>query len=146
MVGLIESSAHTLEGILSDVRDLARIESGRIELHVEPFELANCLRQTAALFASPARAKGLAFDVKIAPEAHAKVTGAIRAHEAEIGGWRAVILSLTANAMPEHAEASMAAGADGHLTKPIAADKLIAAVMAAEVATNADAADAVSAA
>ena len=32
--------------------------------------------------------------------------------------------------MPEHAEASRQAGADGHLTKPIAADKLIAAVLA----------------
>jgi CheY-like chemotaxis protein len=32
--------------------------------------------------------------------------------------------------MPEHAEASRRAGADGHLTKPIAADKLIAAVLA----------------
>jgi CheY-like chemotaxis protein len=39
--------------------------------------------------------------------------------------------------MPEHAEASRQAGADGHLTKPIAADKLIAAVLA----TNDDAED-----
>jgi CheY-like chemotaxis protein len=39
------------------------------------------------------------------------------------------IISLTANAMPEHAEASRQAGADGHLTKPIAANKLIAAVL-----------------
>jgi CheY-like chemotaxis protein len=38
------------------------------------------------------------------------------------------IYTLTANAMPEHAEASRAAGADGHVTKPISADRLLGAV------------------
>jgi PAS domain S-box-containing protein len=38
------------------------------------------------------------------------------------------ILCLTANALPEHVEASQLAGADAHLTKPIAAAALIAAV------------------
>ena len=37
------------------------------------------------------------------------------------------ILMLTANALPEHVEASRAAGADTHLTKPISAAALIAA-------------------
>jgi CheY-like chemotaxis protein len=32
---------------------------------------------------------------------------------------------LTANAMPEHISASLAAGADGHLSKPILADVLL---------------------
>jgi CheY-like chemotaxis protein len=32
---------------------------------------------------------------------------------------------LTANAMPEHVKASLAAGADGHLSKPILADALL---------------------
>ncbi len=38
------------------------------------------------------------------------------------------ILALTANAMAGDAEASARAGADGHLTKPIAAEKLVAAI------------------
>jgi CheY-like chemotaxis protein len=38
------------------------------------------------------------------------------------------ILCLTANAMPDHIQASKAAGADAHLTKPIAAAALIGAV------------------
>jgi CheY-like chemotaxis protein len=71
---------------------------------------------------------------------------AIRAREAQRGEGRTRIISLTANAMPEHAEASRLAGADGHLTKPIAADKLIAAVMApGEAEVEADAAEAMSA-
>jgi CheY-like chemotaxis protein len=53
---------------------------------------------------------------------------AIRAQEAAEGRRRTPIYALTANAMPEHAEASRLAGADAHLTKPIAAEALIAAV------------------
>ncbi len=37
------------------------------------------------------------------------------------------ILTLTANAMPEHDQASHRAGADGHLTKPVSAARLLAA-------------------
>jgi PAS domain S-box-containing protein len=92
MVGLIESSAHTLEGLLSDVLDLARIESGRLELHAEPFDLANCMRQTAALFASPARAKALAFEARIAPAAHAKVKG-------DVTRLRQIVTNLLSNAI-----------------------------------------------
>ena len=57
---------------------------------------------------------------------------AIREREAGAGAQPTRIISLTANAMPEHAEASRQAGANGHLTKPIAADKLIAAVLATD--------------
>lgn len=55
----------------------------------------------------------------------------IRAWERETGAVRTPILSLTANAMPEHVEASHAAGADDHLTKPVSAPGLIAAVQSA---------------
>jgi signal transduction histidine kinase/AmiR/NasT family two-component response regulator len=49
----------------------------------------------------------------------------IRQLEAESGQARTPIIMVTANAMPEHVQSSMAAGADRHLTKPIAADRLI---------------------
>ena len=52
----------------------------------------------------------------------------IRERERTTGARRTPILALTANAMPEHAKASAEAGADGHLSKPIAAAKLVAAV------------------
>jgi CheY-like chemotaxis protein len=55
----------------------------------------------------------------------------IREREAA-GDWPPTqIYALTANAMPEHAAASKAAGADGHLTKPISADSLFRTVEAA---------------
>jgi CheY-like chemotaxis protein/anti-sigma regulatory factor (Ser/Thr protein kinase) len=50
---------------------------------------------------------------------------AIRRRERERGRRATPILTLTANALPEHAEASRQAGADGHLTKPITPDRLI---------------------
>ncbi len=53
---------------------------------------------------------------------------AIRNHERAEGRQRTPILALTANAMAQDAMASEAAGADGHLTKPIGADKLISAI------------------
>jgi CheY-like chemotaxis protein len=52
----------------------------------------------------------------------------IRERERANGGRRTPILALTANAMPEHARASAAAGVDGHLSKPIAAATLVEAV------------------
>jgi CheY-like chemotaxis protein len=55
-------------------------------------------------------------------------TRAIRDRESERGLARTPIVSLTANAMPEHARASAQSGADGHLTKPISAEALLRAV------------------
>ena len=49
---------------------------------------------------------------------------AIRDHEHRMGAPRTCIWALSANALPEHLEASMAAGADGHLTKPVSAPAL----------------------
>ncbi|WGM40959.1 ATP-binding protein [Caulobacter sp. NIBR1757] len=56
-------------------------------------------------------------------------TRQIRAREARTGARRTRIVTLTANAMPEHRQASEAAGADGFLTKPIDAAALIEAVL-----------------
>jgi CheY-like chemotaxis protein len=53
----------------------------------------------------------------------------IRAQELREGRARTPILALTANAMAGDAQASQVAGADGHLTKPIAAEKLIGAIL-----------------
>jgi CheY-like chemotaxis protein len=49
----------------------------------------------------------------------------IRRIEAASGVEPTLIHVLTANAMPEHVSASIAAGADGHLSKPILADALL---------------------
>ena len=58
-------------------------------------------------------------------------TRSIRAFEASQGRERTAILMLTANAMAEHVAQGQAAGADGHLTKPITLAGLFAAMSAA---------------
>jgi len=75
MVGLIESSAGVLESLLSDVLDTARIESGRLELSNETFDLAASLRAVVALFEPKAAEKGLSLEISIAPTAEALVSG-----------------------------------------------------------------------
>jgi signal transduction histidine kinase len=55
-------------------------------------------------------------------------TRLIRAHEQESGGARTPVLMLTASALPEHVQASLAAGADGHVAKPFSPVRLLAAI------------------
>jgi CheY-like chemotaxis protein len=64
------------------------------------------------------------------------LTAIRRIREREQRGGRAPtpIFTLSANAMHEHVEASLAAGADRHLTKPITATALLGAV--AEIAEH----------
>ncbi|MBV9511924.1 MAG: PAS domain S-box protein [Caulobacteraceae bacterium] len=69
MVGLIEMSAKTLEALLSDILDLARIEAGRMELKAEPFDLATSVNACGALFSAAAEAKGLKYQVSVDPAA-----------------------------------------------------------------------------
>ncbi|HMO42029.1 MAG TPA: ATP-binding protein, partial [Phenylobacterium sp.] len=54
----------------------------------------------------------------------------IRRLEQATGRPRTCIHTLTANAMPEHAQGAESAGADGHITKPVTADHLLGAVEA----------------
>ncbi len=92
MVGLIETSGQTLEAILADVLDLARVEAGRLELKAEPFDLGDCLKSAAALFRPAVEGKGLGFDIDIAPEAQGAFVGdAVRV--------RQIISNLLSNAV-----------------------------------------------
>jgi CheY-like chemotaxis protein/anti-sigma regulatory factor (Ser/Thr protein kinase) len=56
--------------------------------------------------------------------------GLLREREAALHLPRMPVLMLTANALREHVEASLAAGADGHLSKPIRAAELLDAIAA----------------
>jgi CheY-like chemotaxis protein len=68
-------------------------------------------------------------DVRMSGIDGLEATRRIRAVE-EKSGTRTPIIALTANALPEHREACLAAGMDGFLTKPLDREKL-AAVLAA---------------
>lgn len=75
MLNLIQSSGHTLQTLLGDILDLARVESGRLALQSEPFDLARAIQDAARLYAEPASAKGLQFYVDIEPDCAIWVEG-----------------------------------------------------------------------
>jgi signal transduction histidine kinase len=75
LVGTIIESAAVLERLLSDLLDLSRIESGRLEMRAETFRLEDLIGETAANFEPQAADKGLALKVEIMPHAHGAVTG-----------------------------------------------------------------------
>ncbi|WP_439473160.1 response regulator [Brevundimonas sp.] len=75
MLDLIQSSSRTLQVLLSDILDLARVESGRLELNEEAFDLGRAVREAAQLYETSAREKGLQFFVEIAPEVDRWIQG-----------------------------------------------------------------------
>ncbi len=92
MVELIETSACTLESLLSDVLDLARIESGRLELKQEEFDLPDAIRVIGALFEPQARAKGLSLETRLNGAARARFSG-------DIVRLRQIVSNLLSNAV-----------------------------------------------
>jgi signal transduction histidine kinase/CheY-like chemotaxis protein len=70
------------------------------------------------------------------------LTAIRRIREWEVAGQRprTPILVLSANVMPEHRQASAAAGADGHIAKPVTVEQLVTAVMSAVQTESPDAA------
>ena len=61
MVDLVRESGVSLERVLNDILDLARVESGRLEIEATPFRLSDLISGTSALFAVRADNKGLKF-------------------------------------------------------------------------------------
>jgi signal transduction histidine kinase/AmiR/NasT family two-component response regulator len=92
MVGLIETSAKTLEALLSDILDVARIEAGKMEIRPEPFDLATSVEACAALFDAAAQAKGLDLELVVATEA-------LGAYVGDAARLRQILSNLLSNAV-----------------------------------------------
>jgi PAS domain S-box-containing protein len=67
MVAIVETSAKTLQALLADVLDIAKIEAGRLDLQPEPVSPAHLARQVAALFEATTAEKGLSFTLDLRP-------------------------------------------------------------------------------
>ncbi|WP_165799213.1 hybrid sensor histidine kinase/response regulator [Caulobacter zeae] len=74
LLGAITGAARTLEGLLSDVLDLARLEEGALRIVCEPFDLLSLSREVSALHRPRAEAKGLAC-ILVQPEGECWVAG-----------------------------------------------------------------------
>jgi PAS domain S-box-containing protein len=63
----IEASAEHLLSLINDLLDLAKIESGKVELNFEPVNCQDVLEKVAATLRPLAEAKGLTFQTQIPP-------------------------------------------------------------------------------
>ena len=75
MIDLIETSGGVLERMVSDILDLSKIESGRFDLEIRPFDLRAELDGVLHVGELRAREKGLAFSVEAAPDAEGAFLG-----------------------------------------------------------------------
>lgn len=64
----IQSSAKTLLSLIEDILDLAKIESGKIEILHEQFDLYDCIRNTVKMLTPIAEKKGLKCRLHITPD------------------------------------------------------------------------------
>ena len=55
----LQGAGFTLLGIINDILDLSKIESGKLELETVDFDVRNVFEQSAAVLSGPAHAKGL---------------------------------------------------------------------------------------
>ncbi len=68
-------SGENLLDIINDVLDLAKIEAGKIELHLVDYDLRLALHDVMDLLAQRASKKGLSLDMRIEPDVPALVRG-----------------------------------------------------------------------
>ena len=92
MVETIRDSGASLETLLSDLMDLAWLESGKAAVVVEPFHLGDVIRAVATPHQLQARGKGLDFVVDIAPNLEAPVAG-------DASRLRQILANLISNAV-----------------------------------------------
>lgn len=75
MAELVVDSGRRLERVLSDVLDVANLDSGDVALELEAFDLAALAAHACALHAPAAHAKGLELTCTVAPEARGRMMG-----------------------------------------------------------------------
>ena len=75
MVDLIAASGVTLERLVSDMLDVSRIEAGKLDLELRPFDLDEALAATLETLKIKAENKGLAFHVERPAQARGVFVG-----------------------------------------------------------------------
>ncbi|TPV93152.1 MAG: response regulator [Myxococcales bacterium FL481] len=91
-VETVVQSSKALIGLLDDLLDLAKIESGRLEIEHAPFNLAEDVLSVVTVFSAPAQAKGLRFDLVRPTEVPAWLVG-------DAARVRQIVANLVGNAV-----------------------------------------------
>jgi two-component system sensor histidine kinase/response regulator len=89
---IITSNGNSLLELINTILDFARVESGRLALETQRFDLAEVVEHVGETFAARSREKGLELLVRIAPEVPAAVIG-------DPLRLRQVLLNLVGNAI-----------------------------------------------
>lgn len=87
-----QSSGHTLLRIISDILDYSRMESGKFELALNPFDIIDSLTSTIASFKAQAEQKGLSLQLTVQGEFPPLILG----DEARI---RQILYNLVGNSL-----------------------------------------------
>lgn len=75
MANTIVASGRTLENVVNDILDVAKIEAGQIRFEIAAFDLAATLRDVTALHAAAAAAKGVDMQLEIGSQAQGVYEG-----------------------------------------------------------------------
>ena len=92
----IQTSGQHLLGLINEVLDLAKIEAGRMELHVADFDLAELAHGIATTFRPLCAQKHLAFHLHLPDAAHSTIAPRVRG---DAGKLRQILINLVGNAI-----------------------------------------------
>ena len=92
MLRLIRSSGQALQAIINDVLDFSKVEAGKLELEIAPFQLPVALEAAVALFRATAAEKNVHLGVELAAGLPDWVLG-------DQNRLRQVVLNLVSNAL-----------------------------------------------
>jgi signal transduction histidine kinase/CheY-like chemotaxis protein len=102
---VIADSGQTLLGLLNSILDLSKIESGKFELELHPFDLAETIRSAASAFRPLAEQKELALRIEVSPSA----VGCWRGDRAKLNQ---VLANLLSNALKFTAKGAISLAVD----------------------------------
>ncbi|MEW9899931.1 ATP-binding protein [Chitinivorax sp. PXF-14] len=91
-LAIINKSGEHLLTLINNVLDMSKIESGRVELRIEPFDLAGLVRDVTDMLSAQAQEKGLRLSLELAPGVPHTVRG-------DEGKLRQIIVNLLGNAL-----------------------------------------------
>ena len=92
MAEIIRASGDTLQRLLSDILDAARIESGKISIENAPFQAGDMVRAVAGLWQLKCDEKGVGLQINVAPEIDESVMG-------DLARVRQILTNLLSNAV-----------------------------------------------